>query len=132
MSTPSDPEKTITAPSLHTDGEKAADKPRPIGVEAEEKEIDYITTPSTSPAPPAEAHNHYKSLVLAAKSPQGFADTFADAPQPLPFSCWDHKLSIGVFWFFILAEVCFIPESFYYGLWFGTTLNHGACKLRMQ
>lgn len=23
---------------------------------------------------------------------------------------------------------CFIPESFYYGLTFGTTLNHGACE----
>jgi hypothetical protein len=52
-----------------------------------------------------------------------------ELPPPLPFSLHEHRLAIIIFWTAIAAEVCFIPISFYYGLWFGTDLNHGACKL---
>jgi hypothetical protein len=128
MSTSPDPEKTIAALNLHDNGEKTVDEPISLQPEGGEKAIDSSTTSSTSPPPPAEADDHNEPFALAAEGLQRSEHGFTDAPPPLPFSCWDHKLSICVFWFFILAEVCFIPESFYYGLWFGTTLNHGACK----
>jgi hypothetical protein len=128
MDTSSDPEKTVTSSSPHDGGEKAVDEPI---AEGEEKTIDSTTTSSTSPPPlpPAEAGDRNGPSTSAVESLQRVAEVSTDAPPPLPFSCWDHKLSICIFWFFILAEVCFIPESFYYGLWFGTTLNHGARKI---
>ena len=52
----------------------------------------------------------------------------ASAPPPLPFTLREHKLSICVSWGLIAAEICFVPISIYYGLWFGTDLNHGACE----
>jgi hypothetical protein len=117
MST-SDLERTITASSLHNDVEKIEEGVPP---QAESKENAMESTAASM----AETNDHNTSVV-ATESPQRLG--FIEAPPPLPFSCWDHKLSICIFWFFILAEVCFIPESFYYGLTFGTTLNHGACK----
>jgi hypothetical protein len=128
MDPSTDLEKTVTGTSVQENGEKAVDVQESAGVEDGEKAIDSTTTLSNPPPPVAEAGGVNEPATLAAESLQICAAGFTDAPPPLPFSCWDHKLSICVFWFFILAEACFIPESFYYGLTFGTTLNHGACK----
>jgi hypothetical protein len=130
MDTASDPEKTVTASDLPNEREKGFGDPIPPLAEGDGKAIESTTTSSTSP-PPAETDNHHEPSALAAESLR-FPGDFTDAPPPLPFSCWDHKFTICVFWFFILAEVCFIPESFYYGLWFGTTLNHGAREFPMH
>jgi hypothetical protein len=125
MDIASDP-KTITASGIPRDSEKVVGEPIAPLAEGDEKATESTVTSSASP-PPVKTDNHNEPPPLAAES-LIFPDDFTEAPPPLPFSCWDHKFSIGVFWFFILAEVCFIPESFYYGLWFSTTLNHGACK----
>lgn len=132
MDTPSTREKTATGSSIQGDEEKVFLAGIPPEAEDEAKVLDHTITVPTSPTPPAQADDGNQASALAAQSPPRFADGFPDAPPPLPFSCWDHKLSICVFWFFILAEVCFIPESLYYGLTFGTTLNHGARKSALQ
>jgi hypothetical protein len=124
MSTSSDLEKTITASGLHNDVEKI-EADVSSQTESKEKATGSTAASMAYPTSLAETNNHNTSVV-ATESLQRLG--FTEAPPPLPFSCWDHKLSICIFWFFILAEVCFIPESFYYGLTFGTTLNHGACK----
>src|SRR5271168_3846339 len=118
MSTSSDLEKTITASGLHNDVEKIEEG---VSSQTESKEKAIESTAASM----AETNDHHTSAA-ATESLQRLG--FTEAPPPLPFSCWDHKLSICIFWFFILAEVCLIPESFYYGLTFGTTLNHGACE----
>lgn len=51
-----------------------------------------------------------------------------ERPPPLPYCLWDHKLSISVFWFLILAESFFVPIALYYGLIYGTNLREGARK----
>jgi hypothetical protein len=128
MDTSSNPEKTLTGSGVPEDGENAVDVQMSASVEDVEKPIESTATLSKAPPPGTEAGDGNEPSALAAESLQKCANVFADAPPPLPFSCWHHKLSICVFWLFILAEVCFIPESFYYGLTFGTTLNHGACE----
>jgi hypothetical protein len=131
MSTSSDLQKTITASDLHNDVEKI-EKDVLSQTESKEKTIESTAASTTYPAPLAETDDHNGASVTASESLQRFGEGFTEAPPPLPFSCWDHKVSICIFWFFILAEVCFIPESFYYGLTFGTTLNHGACKSSLR
>jgi hypothetical protein len=122
MST-SDLQKAITPSGLYNGVEEIKKEMSP---QTESKEKATASTPH--PAPLAETDNHNGASAMAMESLQRFGEGYTEAPPPLPFSCWDHKLSICIFWFFILAEVCLIPESFYYGLTFGTTLNHGACK----
>ena len=140
MSSTSDAERTLRSPSLeqHELQEKAAEQSPPPAHDEEkaitESSADSATQdPSQHPTdlspPTAEAETHVQPSVLAPENLQRYAEGFTDQPPPLPFSAWNRKLSITIFWFFILAETCFIPVSFYYGLWFGTTLNHGACKL---
>ena len=90
--------------------------------------IMYVPASMAYPAPFAETDDHNEASVMATESLQRFGKGFTEAPPSLPFFCWDHKLSIYIFWSFILAEVCFVPESFYYGLTIGTSLNHSACK----
>jgi hypothetical protein len=126
MST-SDLRKTITASDLYNDVEEIKKRLSPQ-TESKEKIIESTAASTRHPAPLAETDNHNGASAMATESLQKSGEVFTEAPPPLPFSCWDHKLSICIFWFFILAEVCLIPESFYYGLTFGTTLNHGACK----
>jgi hypothetical protein len=127
MSTP-DLQKTITVSGLDNDVEKIE---KVVSSQTESKETTIESTAASTPhaAPLVETENHHGASATTTESLQTFGAGLIEVPPPLPFSCWDHKLSIYIFWFFILAEVCLIPESFYYGLTFGTTLNHGACKL---
>src|SRR5438105_2017686 len=113
MDTPSDPEESVTDSCVQGDGEKDVDAQTSAGAEDGEKAMDS-TTFLSPPRPVPETGDRNEPYALATGSLQICAEAFTDAPPPLPFSCWDHKLSICVFWFFILAEVCFIPESFYY------------------
>ena len=124
---PSDLQKAITASGLHNDVEEI-EKGMSPQTESKEKTIESTAASTPHLALLAETDNHNGASAIATEGLQRFGGGFTEAPPPLPFSCWDHKLSICIFWFFILAEVCLIPESFYYGLTFGTTLNHGACK----
>src|SRR5436309_1318557 len=116
MDTPSNPEESVTDSCVQGDGEKAVDAQTSAGAGEGEKVIDSTTVLSIPPPPVAEADDRNEPCALATANLQTCAEAFTDAPTPLPFSCWDHKLSICVFWFFILAEVRIIPESFYYGL----------------
>jgi hypothetical protein len=129
MSTPLNSE---TLPPHDNNEEKKAEHIQPL-LEDKEKAVDTTapsSQPSTSSAPAQEHPDDERpaspASVLASQNPQRYAQGLSDIPPPLPYSCWNHKLSIGIFWFFILAETCFVPISLYYGLWFGTTVRHGA------
>jgi hypothetical protein len=119
-------------PSHDNNEEKEAERIQPL-LEDQEKAVDTTalsSQPSTSSAPAQEHPDNEgpasPASILTPQNRQQYAQASSDIPPPLPYSCWDHKLSIGIFWFFILAETCFVPVSLYYGLWFGTTVNHGA------
>lgn len=52
-----------------------------------------------------------------------------DVPPPLPIDLRRHKFSISVFTFLALAECCFVPIGFYYGLSKGTNMRSGKLSL---
>ena len=68
-------------------------------------------------------------MTLSSDPAAAAEETYEDGPPALPFSIYEHKRAVFLFWFAIAAESCFIPLSFFYGFWFGTNLNHGARTL---
>lgn len=106
----------------------------------EETPANLATAPADQPHSPRPSVNPLSSAFRVASDESStfgprrptaeWAREVASEPPPLPYSLYEHKLTIFVFWFLIAAESCFIPISFYYGLLFGTNLRHGACKLK--
>jgi len=47
-------------------------------------------------------------------------------PPPLPYTLHHHKKSLTLLAILLLLEFGILPVSIFYGLWFGTNLNHGA------
>lgn len=88
---------------------------------------DSALKPATSAVPQTEADGdtgagaaHPPSLSVTPWPPG------STQPPPLPYTLHTRIFSITWFWFLIVAETFLVPVGLYYGLWFGTTLNHGA------
>ena len=51
-------------------------------------------------------------------------------PPPLPYSLHGRKKSIAIWWTLLTTDSCVLQNGLFYGLWYGTRLNHNICELR--
>jgi hypothetical protein len=112
------PTQEKTAPEHPaSDDERMIEGSQPNTNDAEKQlELSVPSTATTSPSALPPSANHKAE-------PEAYLDP--TEPPPLPYNLRQHKLTICVFWFLIVSEICFIPISFFYGLWFASKLNHG-------